>query len=145
MNAIRTFAVLSLAILATGCAGPGATAAASGTGMAQGMSHGGTTVPMADMQSRMEAMQEMHRKMMSARTPAEREALMADHMKAMRDGMAMMKDMHDGMQGMGGMDPCKGMSGDKAERHQMMTEHMAMMQLMLDMMMQRMPAAQAER
>jgi hypothetical protein len=38
-------------------------------------------------------MQEMHEKMMAARTPAERQALMADHMKAMQDGMAMMGQM----------------------------------------------------
>ena len=41
----------------------------------------------------------MHQKMMNAKTPAERQALMADHMKAMQGGMAMMKEMH----GMGGM------------------------------------------
>jgi hypothetical protein len=30
-----------------------------------------------------------------------------------------------------------------AQRHQMMTEHMAMMQMMMDMMTQRMPASPA--
>ena len=51
------------------------------------------------MQDRMKAMREMHDKMMNAKTPAERQALMADHMKSMQDGMGMMK----GMAGMAGM------------------------------------------
>ena len=37
----------------------------------------------------------------------------------------------------------KGMSADMARRHQMMTDHMAMMQTMMDMMMQRMPTMAA--
>ena len=48
-------------------------------------------------------MKDMQQKMMTAKTPAERQALMADHMKVMQDGMAMMKEMHGGMQGMQGM------------------------------------------
>jgi len=117
--------------------------------MSPGMSHGGTPMPMAAMEPRMKAMKDMHQKMMAAKTPAERQALMADHMKAMQDGMAMMKEMHGGMrgmQGMGGMarmDHSKGMPAGMAQRHQMMTEHMAMMQMMMDMMMQRMPASPA--
>ena len=147
MNAIRTFAALSLAALATACASPGATDATPAAGMSPGMSHGGAPMPMAAMEPRMKAMNDMHQKMMDAKTPAERQALMADHMKAMQEGMAMMKEMHGGMQGMGGMagmagmDHSKGMPAGMAQRHQMMTEHMAMMQLMMDMMMQRMPAS----
>lgn len=140
MNAIRTFAALSLAALATACASPGATDAAP----AAGMSHRGAPKPMAAMEPRMKAMKDMHQKMMAARSPAERQALMADHMKAMQEGMAMMKEMHGGMQGMGGMgamDHSKGMPAGMTQRHQMMTEHMAMMQMMMDMMMQRMPAS----
>ncbi len=38
------------------------------------------------------AMREMHEKMMNAKSPNERSNLMAEHMKAMRDGMAMMDD-----------------------------------------------------
>jgi hypothetical protein len=113
---------------------------------------------MATMEPRMKAMQEMHQKMMNAKTPAERQALMADHMKAMQGGMAMMKEMHGmhgmgaaggkapmpgmgGMGGMGGMADGKGMPADMAARHQMMADHMAMMQMMMDMMMDRMPPA----
>ncbi len=150
MNAIRSFAALSLAALATACASPGATDAAPAAGMSPGMSHGGAPMPMAAMEPRMKAMKDMHQKMMAARSPAERQALMADHMKAMQEGMAMMKEMHGGMGGMGGMsgmagmagmDHSKGMPAGMAQRHQMMTEHMAMMQMMMDMMMQRMPAS----
>jgi|JI8StandDraft_1071087.scaffolds.fasta_scaffold49220_2 hypothetical protein len=147
MNAIRTLAALSLAALAAACTTPGATNAAPAAGMSPGMAHGGTSMPMAAMEPRMKAMKDMHQKMMTAKSPAERQALMAEHMKAMQEGMAMMKEMHCGMQGMGGMagmDHSKGMPAGMAQRHQMMTEHMAMMQMMMDMMAQRMPAMPAE-
>jgi len=103
-------------------------------------------MPMAAMEPRMKAMKDMHQKMMAAKSPAERQALMADHMKAMQEGMAMMKEMHGGMggmSGMAGMDHSKGMPAGMAQRHQMMTEHMAMMQMMTDMMSDRMPPAPA--
>ena len=45
------------------------------------------------MDKQMKAMREMHKKMMAAKTPEERQALMADHMKAMQDGMSMMGQM----------------------------------------------------
>jgi hypothetical protein len=119
------------------------------------MGGAGSTVP---MDSRMKAMQEMHQKMMNAGTAAERQALMADHMKAMQGGMAMMKDMQamhagSGVGGMGmmgspggaapmaGMGDGKAMPADMAQRRQMMTDHMAMMQTMMDMMADRMPPA----
>lgn len=146
MNAIRTVAALSLAAIATACASPGATDATPAAGMSPGMSHGGAPMPMAAMEPRMKAMKDMHQKMMAAKSPAERQSLMADHMKAMQDGMAMMKEMHGGMggmSGMAGMDHSKGMPAGMAQRHQMMTEHMAMMQMMMDMMTQRMPASPA--
>ena len=41
----------------------------------------------------MARMREMHRKMMGARTPQERQALMAEHMEAMQGGMSMMCQM----------------------------------------------------
>lgn len=41
----------------------------------------------------MAQMREMHRKMMAAKTPQERQALMAEHMKAMQGGMSMMCQM----------------------------------------------------
>ena len=142
MYPTRSLIALSMAALATACASPDPMGAHSAM---PGMGATASAMPMADMQPRMKAMHEMHHKMMNAKTPAERQALMADHMKAMQDGMAMMKDMHGGMQGMAGMAGMgdgKAMPADMARRHQMMTDHMAMMQLMMDMMKQRMPAAQ---
>ena len=92
---------------------------------------------MAAMDGQMKTMRDMHTKMMNAKTPEERQALMGEHMKAMQGGMGMMK----GMSGMGGMGDSKGMPADMAQRHTMMTQHMAMMQMMMDMMSQRMPPA----
>ena len=89
---------------------------------------------MAAMDGQMKTMRDMHTKMMNAKTPEERQALMGEHMKAMQGGMGMMK-------GMGGMGDAKGMSADMAQRQPMMTQHMAMMQMMMDMMSQRMPPA----
>lgn len=92
----------------------------------------------ADQQ--MMAMREMHEKMMNAKTPEERSALMADHMKAMQGGMAMMHDMggagKDGMQG--------SMPADMATRQQMMEKRMDMMEAMMQMMMDRMPVPAAK-
>ena len=113
--------------------------------------HMATPDHMARMDAHMKTMQGMHEKMMSAKTPEERNQLMAEHMKAMRDGMAMMEGMSGG--GMGGMHGTggtggtggmKGMTGDMAARHQMMEKRMEMMQTMMKMMMDRMPAAPAK-
>ncbi len=151
MNAFRMIVALSVAALATACASPGATSSATGSpGMAQ--MNMGSPGSMAAMDPRMKTMQEMHQKMMDAKTPADRQALMADHMKAMQGGMAMMKGM-PGAGGMGtmgspgsaapmtGMGDGKGKPADMAKRHQMMADHMAMMQMMMDMMADRMPPA----
>lgn len=90
-----------------------------------------TPDPMAGMDAQMKTMRDMHEKMMAAKTPEERNAMMAAHMKSMKDGMAMMK----GMSGMSGM------SSDMGSRHQTMEKRMEMMQSMMEMMMDRMPAA----
>jgi hypothetical protein len=97
---------------------------------------------MARMDAQMKTMQGMHEKMMNAKTPEERSKLMAEHMKTMQDGMAMM----DGMSGagMGGMKGMAGMTGDMGARQQMMETRMDMMQAMMKMMMDRMPAAPAK-
>lgn len=146
MSSIRTFAALSLAALSTACASPGATDAVPAAGMSPGMSHGGAPMPMATMEPRMKAMKDMHQKMMDAGTPAERQALMAEHTKAMQDGMAMMKQMHGGKHGMTGMTSMgdgKIMQTEMAKREQMMADHSAMMQMMMNMMAQRVPASPA--
>lgn len=58
---------------------------------------------MAMMDEHMAKMREMHDKMARATTPQERQALMAEHMKMMQEGMAMMGGMGPGGMGMGGM------------------------------------------
>ena len=84
---------------------------------------------MARMANQTKAMQEMHDKMMAAKTPEERSALMAEHMKSMQQGMGMMK-------GMGGMD---GMSGPKSP-----ATHMTERQTMMEMMVDRLPPSPAK-
>jgi hypothetical protein len=104
-----------------GCAqtpvGPSANGAPSST--APGMTMGGSG-SMAQMDAHMKMMRETHDRMMQAKSPEERNALMATHMKQMQEGMAMMGDM-----GSGGM----------AARQQMMEKRMEMMQSMMQMMM----------
>ena len=99
---------------------------------------------MQRMDAQMKTMREMHEKMMAAKTPEERSALMAEHMKTMQDGMGIMTEMSAG-----GMDAMKGgMMGDMksgaSNHHQMMEKRIAMMQSMMQMMMDRMatPAMQ---
>ena len=91
----------------------------------------------ADMAAKMKAMQEMHQKMMAAKTAEERQALMAEHMKAMQGGMGMMKGMAGGAMG-------KDMPLDPQRRMQTMEQRMDMMQMMMEMMMDRMPAPPAQ-
>ena len=146
MTVFRTLVALSVATLATACASPDAL---YGAPASSGMANVAASGSMAAMGPRMKAMQEMHQKMMGAKSPEERQALMAEHMKAMQGGMAMMKEMH-GMQAMHGMNTAGGMVGmgdgkgtpmEMANRHQMMSDHMAMMQMMMNMMADRMPPA----
>ena len=93
---------------------------------------------LAHLDTQTKAMQTMHEKMMAAKTPEERNSLMAEHMKSMQDGMKMMEGMSSvGMKGMSGM------SGEMGAHHAMMEKRMAMMQTMMKMMMDRMPAAPA--
>jgi|GEM_PF-668227 len=105
---------------------------------------------MSAMDTQMKSMREMHEKMANAKSPEERNALMADNMKAMQGGMAAMGMMGGagmaGMGGMGGMGAMgsmqggKPMPGDMNQRQQMMEKRMEMMQSMMQMMMDRMPA-----
>jgi hypothetical protein len=126
-------------------------------GMPMGAAAGGSMAnpdQMARMDAQMKSMQAMHEKMMNAKTAAERNALMAEHMKAMQGGMAMMEGMGDmsGMQGApsapatpgmgGGM--AGGMMGGMSAPHQTMEKRMQMMQMMMKMMMDRMPPAPAK-
>lgn len=89
----------------------------------------------AGYDQQMKMMQEMHRKMAEAKTSDERAVLMKDHMKTMKDGMAMMGQMRGGVMG-GGMAMGDGkapMPMDPA----MMKRRMDMMEMMMQMMMDR--------
>ena len=110
------------------------------------MPMGGAGAPMARMDEQMVAMQAMHDKMVLAKTPDQRSALMAEHMKIMQDSMTMMdgKGAMHGMHGMQGMQGKGPMDADMAMRHQMTEKRMQMMHSMMQMMMDRMPPAPAK-
>ena len=82
------------------------------------------TTDAAQMDARMKSMREMHDKMMSAKSAEERQALMADHMKAMQDGMSAMSQM----KGQGG----RGAPMGGATLGQRMDMMEMMMQMLLD-------------
>jgi hypothetical protein len=82
------------------------------------------------MDSMMKSMQEMHDRMMAAKTPEDRSRLMQEHMKLMQDNMAMMGRMHGGTAGMG-------MGGSMPMNPEMMGKRMDMMEMMMKMMMDR--------
>ncbi len=90
----------------------------------------------AGYEHQMMMMQEMHQKMATAKSPEERAALMKEHMKTMRDGMAMMGHMRGmtagGMgKGAGTGSPGSGMAMDA----DMMKRRSRMMEMMMDMTM----------
>lgn len=71
-------------------------------------------------------MEEVHQRLMNARTPQERRGLMAEHSRAMRNAMAAMEAMHQGGMGSG-----HGMAGHHLQ------QQLTMMQMMMRMMMDR--------
>jgi hypothetical protein len=111
-------------------------AAAAASAPAANTTPNKSKIAMAGIDSQMNSMQEMHNKMMAAKTPEDRNALMPEHMKSMQDGLAMMNGMSSG-----GM---SGMPKDMATRHQMMEKHMEMMHSMMQMMMDRLPPVPAK-
>jgi hypothetical protein len=143
MKLVRTLS-LGLAIAAAGAFAWAAEdvhhAAGAASGTASKAMPARSSSDMTRMDAQMRAMREMHERMMAAKTPDERNALMAEHMQAMQEGMAMMNGMAPaGMSGMKG-----GMNGDTAAQHQMMEKRMDMMQAAMQMMMDRLPAAPAK-
>jgi hypothetical protein len=127
--------VLGAALALAGCAtGPTADDHAAHHPPESATAAPGQPTP-GQMDSMMKSMQEMHDRMMTAKTPEERSALMQEHMMTMQDGMAMMGRMRDGMMGGGGM----GMGGGNGMRMdpEMMGKRMDMMEMMMQMMMDR--------
>jgi len=97
----------------------------------QGAAAAGPAAPTpGQMDSMMKSMQEMHDRMMAAKTPEERTRLMQEHMKLMQDNMAMMGRMHGGKGGMG-------MGSGMRMSPEMMGKRMDMMEMMMKMMMDR--------
>ena len=97
----------------------------------------------------MKAMQEMHKKMQAAKTPAERSALMEEHMKLMQSGMATMGAGSSGGMGMGMMQqgaqakpaaPAASGTSGMMGMHAQMERRMAMMEQMMQMMVDRQAA-----
>lgn len=112
----------------------------------------------AAVQAHMKAMRDLHDRMLQARTPKQREALMAEHRQLMQEGMALMGAMRPG--GMGGMGAGPGMGGmgamapagaasaapmELAARQRMLEQRMDMMQSMMQMMSDCMGPARAGR
>ena len=124
---------------------------------------------MAAMDKQLQLMRDMSRKLADAKTPQERQAMMAEHQKTMQDSMKMMGQMQGmPMGGMGMMSgqmmggagmsgssttppsaPASGtsapgmgpqMMGQMMQRHALMEKRMDMMQSMMQMMMDRLPA-----
>ena len=107
---------------------------------------------MSAMDKHMQHMRDMHKKMAEAKTDQERQALMAEHKKAMHDGMKMM----GGSAGATGSpsEPSAqagghsahaggGMGAQMMQRHALMEKRMEMMQTMMQMMMDHMHAPRA--
>ncbi len=107
--------------------GASAPAARSMTGM--------THPDMARMDSQMKAMNEMHAKMLAAKTPQERDALAAEHMKLMQQSMTVIDSMSPGTMG--------AQRGDMVARQQTMEMRMELMRGTMQMMMDRLLAAPA--
>ncbi|WP_426304847.1 hypothetical protein ACN9MJ_19010 [Acidovorax facilis] len=130
-------------------------AAQSGTVAAQPAPAASVTPAPEAFDRQMKAMQEMHKRMQAAKTPAERAALMDEHMKLMQSGMVMMGmgSSAGGMgMGMGMMQPgaqakpgipaasgSQGMGGMMG-MHTQMERRMALMEHMMQMMVDRQAA-----
>lgn len=105
-----------------------------------GMGMGGREA-MPGFDEQMKAMQQMHEKMLAAKTPEERNALMTEQMQLMGKGMNMMGGM-GGMNGKGA-GAKMGNPDDMAARQGMTEQRMDMMQSMMQLMMDRMPSLPA--
>lgn len=93
------------------------------------------------MDAHMQTMHAFHEKLQKA-SPEERQALMSEHHELMQEGMKMMGMASERMQGMGMMGNMHSQTTkDQSDAHHtMMLKRMDMMQSMMQMMMDRMPA-----
>jgi len=96
------------------------------------------------MHARMQVMQAQMDTIRNSTDPAQRQTLMQEHMQTMQENMKTMRAMggpmmkdgggHDGMMMGGKKDGMTG--GDMMTRHAMMEQHMDMMQMTMEQMMQ---------
>ncbi|WP_246867445.1 MULTISPECIES: hypothetical protein [unclassified Diaphorobacter] len=89
---------------------------------------------MQNMDAQMQAMRDMHQKMIEAKTPEARQALMDEHMKTMQGGMQMIGMMRGQM-----AEGAPASMPDMQRHNQWMEKRMDMMESMMQMMMDRMP------
>jgi hypothetical protein len=126
---------------------------AAGTAAAN---HGASTdQTIAAMDSHMQRMREMSQKMANAKTPQEKQALMAEQHRVMSDGMKMMGQLrgkqmsskgtasggHKHESPKGGTADHSQMSGGMMQGHALMEKRMEMMETMMQMMMDRAQAS----
>ena len=90
MNFIQSLGSVALVLLA-GCSALPSTEGKQDKDHA--LHHPPTASAAMKSDQQMAQMREMHQKMMAAKTPQERQALMAEHMKAMQGAMSMMCQM----------------------------------------------------
>ncbi|MDS0806292.1 hypothetical protein [Burkholderia cenocepacia] len=130
---------LLLALACTTLATTGAIAVAGAPGAADSAAHtshhadkvtpGSKSKSQREMDEQMQRMRDIHERMMGAKTPQERAALMDEQMKVMQNGMSMMNMM--------GMDRSR---MPMSSRHDEMEKRMDMMQMMMQAMMDRQSA-----
>ena len=87
------------------------------------------------MDTQLKAMRDIHVRMTSAKTRDELKALMGEHAKAMQDGISMMESM-----GTLGQDAQSAEPYDLATRQQIMEKRMDMMEVAMQMMVDRISA-----
>ncbi len=134
MHAFKLPCALAALVVVGACAAPVEPGSAPPANAGEHAGHRAGAGASPGMPERMKAMREMREmremrdQMMNAKTPEQRQALMREHMKAMQDGMKMMKGMGEASATGAGHD------------HSAMQARMEMMQTMMEMMLQRLPA-----
>ena len=91
----------------------------------------------AQIDAMLMSMQAMHDKMLAAKTYKERQALMAEHRKVMHEGFSMMRQFRGPRGGQGGMGAGMGPGPGAGMGPEMMGRRMEMMELMMQMMIDR--------
>ena len=123
-SVLVALSAVALSTAALSAAPPATGTAAAGPAAAHDHTHAGAAIAVkpavAATSDMMQQMQAMHAKMMAAKTPAERAALMPAQMATMQSCMAMMQNM------------------EKPAASDAIAKRMDMMQMMMQMMMDRM-------